>query len=362
LNRDSCPLTKSHSYRIFFGGPDKPPGALRNLLAERIELVPPGGAILWATYYFRDEGLADALIRARRRGVDVTLCVEASPRVPFANHLLRERLQATGALGENLHPIRHRILGHLHDKLFIFSHPAPVALAGSFNPSGGATSRNDEITAEIGDQDRGHNYLVEIDDGDLVEALKTHLVSLAAGSHGLLERFARSANVVPKSGDTRVFYFPRLDTGIVVRSLRERRYANIRIAASHFRDRSIARALAEAARGGAHVEIIAHHTKRRVPPYIEQSVKSANIDFHRYAHPDQLPMHSKFILLAAPGFRRVLVGSMNLTLTSRWLNHEILLEVDQPDFYDAFNRRWEQMLEEITRFRAAIGEPKLVTA
>jgi hypothetical protein len=150
--------------------------------------------------------------------------------------------------------------------------------------------------------------------------------------------------VVPKSDDTRVFYFPRLDTGIVARLLRDRRYENIRIAASHFRDRSIARALAEAARDGAHVEIIAHHTKRRVPSYIEQSLKSANIDFHRYAHPDQLPMHSKFILLAAPGFRRALVGSMNLTLTSRWLNHEILLEVDQPDFYDAFNIRWEQML------------------
>src|SRR5689334_10457863 len=67
--------------KVYFGGPDKPSGFLRDLLKERVDLVPAGGEILWATYYFRDVALADALIRARERGVAVTLCIEAMPRL-----------------------------------------------------------------------------------------------------------------------------------------------------------------------------------------------------------------------------------------------------------------------------------------
>ena len=55
--------------QVHFGGPDRPVGLLRDLLAERIALVPTGGSIDWVTYYFRDRRLATALVEARGRGV-----------------------------------------------------------------------------------------------------------------------------------------------------------------------------------------------------------------------------------------------------------------------------------------------------
>jgi phosphatidylserine/phosphatidylglycerophosphate/cardiolipin synthase-like enzyme len=69
-------------FEVTFGGPDRPRGCLRDLLAQRIEAVPPGGAIDWATYYFRDRRLAGDLIRARERGVEVRVTIDGRPRSP----------------------------------------------------------------------------------------------------------------------------------------------------------------------------------------------------------------------------------------------------------------------------------------
>ena len=67
------------TFQIFWGGPDCPARYLRDLLEERIHAVPAGGEILWVTYYFRDEGLAAALLQACRRGVRVRVVVGQSP-------------------------------------------------------------------------------------------------------------------------------------------------------------------------------------------------------------------------------------------------------------------------------------------
>ena len=58
-------------FRTFFGGPDPPGRFLRDVLEDRVDSVPAGEEIIWVTYYFRDEALAAALVRARRRGVSV---------------------------------------------------------------------------------------------------------------------------------------------------------------------------------------------------------------------------------------------------------------------------------------------------
>jgi len=71
--------------KIYFGGPDKPPYHLRNLLAEKVSSINPGGEIFWVTYYFRDFYLAEKLIEAADRGVKVSVVLEAKPRVEFAN-------------------------------------------------------------------------------------------------------------------------------------------------------------------------------------------------------------------------------------------------------------------------------------
>ena len=93
--------------QVFFGGPDKPSGLLRDLLAKHVDSVPPGGEILWATYYFRDLRLAEALVRARHRGVTVKLCIEASPKLKSANDAVRRRLASADGLYLAFHRMRY---------------------------------------------------------------------------------------------------------------------------------------------------------------------------------------------------------------------------------------------------------------
>jgi len=70
--------TPSHGttpFRIFFGGPDCQPRTQRDLLKAPVSAVPSGGEILWTTYYFRDEALAEALVHANHE----LLVVSADP-------------------------------------------------------------------------------------------------------------------------------------------------------------------------------------------------------------------------------------------------------------------------------------------
>jgi len=337
--------------QVYFGGPDQPSGHLRDLLARHVDAVPQGGEILWSTYYFRDLGLAEALVRARQRGVTVKLCLEASPKLASANQPVRERLAAAAGLGDNFKAIKHLLPAHLHEKIYYFSHPSPVALVGSFNPSGN-TPEDADVIREIGDQDRGHNCLIALEHPAAVANLRRHVLSLHAGGGGVSAYFDRPARSDYKSERLNIFYYPRWDSAIVARLIGGRKYHRIRIAASHFRDMSLARLLARQAQAGTSVTVIAHDTLRRVPRRIEAFAKSNGLSLIRYAHPQALPMHAKFILLEAAGFRRVLFGSMNLTLTSRFLNNEVLVALDdEPDIFAAFEARFAHMLAETAKFQ-----------
>lgn len=111
--------------QVHFGGPDKPPRLLRDLLRARIDAVPPGGRIAWATYYFRDRDLAAALAAAVDRGVEVVLHVEGVPRRRSANLAVLDFLRGHGLGGGlTIHrpgPLRE----HLHSK--IYSHILQVS-------------------------------------------------------------------------------------------------------------------------------------------------------------------------------------------------------------------------------------------
>jgi hypothetical protein len=340
--------------KVIFGGPDKPPGLLRDLLLERAESVPTGGEILWATYYLRSTALADSLIRAHRRGARVTICLEASPRLRSANDVVRRRLEGEDGLGGRFRAVRHLLPIHLHSKIYVFSDPVPTAFVGSFNPSGDETDEPD-IIAEIGDQDRGHNYLVEITEPGIVQHLRDHVEWLHGAGHGVAERLSGAANATAQSDGLSVLFFPRRRSSILTDRFSEPGIEQVRIATSHFRDKSIAKSLAKLSERGTPVEVVAHHTPRRVPGRIEAFSRRSGIHFWRYHHPLGLPMHSKFILLAGPKLRRVLFGSMNLTRSSRWLNHEVLVQADDRRLFEAFNDRWEHMRDEAQGFAMPTG-------
>ena len=235
-------------FEIYFGGPDQPPGRLRDVLAERIAAVPAGGAIDWVTYYFRDRRLAADLLRAHRRGVKVTITLEGHPRTPDANAEVVAMLAGPEGLGKGFRtvsvagvptPSGKRLRPRLHEKLYCFSHPKPVAFIGSFNPSGDDPEERPDIIHEIGDQDRGHNVLVGLSDLSLVAGLVSHARWIKRARHDLFSRFFTNGKHTLRAGKTEVHFLPRLRPHAVARFLVGfGEGSRIRIAASHLRGRS----------------------------------------------------------------------------------------------------------------------------
>jgi phosphatidylserine/phosphatidylglycerophosphate/cardiolipin synthase-like enzyme len=336
-------------FEIHFGGPDRPQGCLRDLLAGRIEAVPPGGAIDWVTYYFRDRRLAAALLRACERGVQVRISLDGRPRTPRANEAVIRMLR--GAPGGGLRVVAHPMDGapwgkllrpRLHEKLYCFSHPEPVAFIGSFNPSGDDPEEDPEVLREIGDHDRGHNMLVGLRDAVLVDGLVEHARVLHGRRHGAFDRFRPASNRELRSDGLAIHFLPRVRLDPVMALLRrcgaEHR---VRIAASHLSGRTSLGALGALAGRGATVEVLAEPTVRRVPRSAEKQLRAAGVDLRRVVHPEGLPMHAKFALIDGRGERRVVFGSFNWTEPSRRFNREIGVIASDPRLFDSFEERWE---------------------
>ena len=337
------------NYEVHFGGPDMPAYRLRDLLAQRIAAVPSGGAIDWVTYYFRDRRLAEALLRAHRRGVKVTVTLEKDPRTTYANETVAAMLSGQGGLGSGFRSLSLRKIPipfkpHLHEKLYCFSHPQPIAFIGSFNSSGDGFEDDRAIIDEIGDQDRGHNVLVGLADPLLVGRLVEHARLIHRARCLMLYRFSKNANQAVRGKDTEIHFWPRVRPHPVLQFLsRLGAKARIRIAASHMKGASVVKAIIELAYRGAAVEILAEPTLRRVPVEVEGMLTQAGISFRRVTHPEGLPMHNKFVLAEKGSQRWVMFGSFNWTDRSYWLNHEIGAISTNDQLFDAFARRWDAL-------------------
>lgn len=340
---------------VHWGGPDLPAGRLRDLLAERVRAVPPGGRIDWVTYYLRDRELADALVAARRRGVDVRVTVEGRPRCRRANRAALARLDGDAGLGTGLRVVGARerapwrgLRPRLHEKLYAFSHPDPVALVGSFNPSGDPQEEEPDVIEEIRDQDRGHNVLVGLHDPVLVRGLVAHARRLHRAAHTPLARLVPASARRLRSDDTEVAFTPGPGRHPLLARLRRcAAGARVRVAASHLSGPSAQRTLAGLARRGARVEVVAEETPRRVPPALERALVRDGVAVARLRRPDGLPMHCKFARIDAPGAPPELVfGSFNWTERSLRLNREIVVGTRRRELVEAFDARWQRLWDE----------------
>ena len=166
-------------------------------------------------------------------------------------------------------------------------------------------------------------------------------------SHGVFERLQGYLNAELSSAELGIWFYPRKRTAPLIEVLTNRPLRTLRVAASHFRDPMIARILATLADNGTRVEVLCHESLRRVPIKIERLLSKGTVRFNRYRHADDLPMHNKFMLLEGEGETSVLFGSFNLTRTSRWLNHEVLLKSSKHDLVAAFFTRWREMHAEL---------------
>jgi hypothetical protein len=333
--------------RLHFGGPDRPPRFLRDLLQERIEAVPPGGKIAWATYYFRDRALADALIRASDRGVRVRVAIEGEPRNPAVNAAVLAMLRDHGLRGGLVvHRPRDPQVGrraYLHSKIYLFSHPSPCALVGSFNPSGDEPE-DDAILADIGDQDRGHNLLVELFDARLVRGLRQRVAAIGRP----LRRLSLGHNRSLASGPTRMLFYPRLRTdciGLEIHALGPG--DRVSGAISHLKPDLLTDALAAAARRGVSVSLIVHDTDRRVPEESVEQLSAAGGSVRRYEHPQGLPLHAKFLLVEGAGETAAWFGSFNFNKRSRLDNHELLVRSTDPVIVTGLAERFRQISAEL---------------
>lgn len=341
---------------LHFGGPDLAPGRLRDLLAERVAAVPPGGRIDWVTYYFRDRRLAEDLVRAHARGVRVRLTLDGRPRCAAANAAVSSRLaQALGpGLRVSASPLDRLVFTRpwrprLHEKLYCFSHPLPHALVGSFNPSGDEPEQEPAVRGEIGDQDRGHNLLAELRDPALALALARHAEQVHRAPHSALERFLPRQNRALRSGDVSVHLRPRATRDPLLRLLDGcGPGARVRLTASHLSGRTGPAALLAAARRGARVEILAEATERRVPPRVEQTLAAGGVWIRRLREAGGVPMHLKLVLFESAGERCAAFGSFNWTENSLRLNREIVVLTREAAVFETLAQRFEQLRQRAT--------------
>lgn len=347
----------TQSFDIHFGGPDKEPGHLRNILLERVEGVPAGGSIEWVTYYFRDRQLAQALIDARHRGVDVKVAIASKPRTANANQAVIDMLSPDTALGEGLSivtlpglpaPKGRAWRPQLHEKLYCFSHPEPVAYIGSFNPSGDDPELQPDVIAEVGDHTVGHNLLAGIRDKILAEHLRQHALYIHRQVPGLLYRFSKTKTQDIQSGSTKLHFWPRLDPHPILQFLQGfGTDAHVCIAASHIRSKAAIKQICGLAQRGAVVEIIAEATYRRVTQAAEQALLTAGVRFNRLQYTQATPMHLKFVLVKTAQQYWSVIGSYNWTNPSFKLNHEIALISDDEALYACLQQRWTLLQAEL---------------
>jgi phosphatidylserine/phosphatidylglycerophosphate/cardiolipin synthase-like enzyme len=300
----------------------------------------------------RDRRLGDALIRARERGVRVRLTLEARPRSPNGNRRTLERLSGEAGLGDGLRSVLHPRLPipglesrpAVHEKIYCFSHPWPVALVGSYNPAVDEPEDDPTLVREMGDMDRGHNTLVEISDPAVVSGLVDHARAMHAGSHGLGERLRGAAFRSLQGEGLEVHFWPRVAPHPIVRLLhRAGRGARVRVVASHLKSRWSVRTLAGLARGGVDLDILIDASQRRAPERAAQELRKAGLRVRRVESPEGLPMHHKFILVETPGERRVVFGSLNWTDRSLWLSHEVAVVANDRELFDAFAACWDSL-------------------
>ncbi len=340
----------------YFGSPDQP-GHLRDILAERIAAVPTGGAIDWVTYYFRDRKLAEALIRARQRGVKVTICLSARPRTSDANDAVIAMLSGKNGLDGGLRVISLPGIPappgrawnmQVHEKLYCFSHPKPLAFVGSFNPSGDSPEQRPDIIRETGDQDRAYNVLVGLSDPVLVEALQKHARQFHRAPPGMFYRFSADANQPLTGTDTTVYFWPRTGSHPLMQFLQQFGHGTrVRIVASHIRANGAVNAMIALAGRGAELEILAEPTFRRVTAKVERALSAAGIRFSRVRHAEHAPMHLKFVLVEHNGRRWSVFGSFNWTRPSFWLNHEIAAISSDPGLFKAFAGQWDVLKQQL---------------
>lgn len=306
--------------------------SIENRLLELIAMTEDGSSIRVSMFSWTRDPVAEALVDAFARGVDVRVVIDHGASDLEPARILRDglgddRVVACGAgtacIGDGIN----------HNKFFLWS-----------RTSDGAENVVAQSSANLTNtQLQKHNNLVIIrDDPALYDGYMQYWDDLAARSHDL--DYYRSV----EGAGTKAYFFPRRSGDTIVNILENVDCSgggDIRVAMAIFSDArvEVAQALRTLARNGCSVRAVLNDPG----PDIEEAL-DGEVDYVDYfGRPEHDGVHSKYLLVDGDydGAHRRLVwtGSHNYTGRALHDNDETLLKLDDETIFQAFWDDWETM-------------------
>ena len=357
---DTCPFVagaEPQKKAIFTTTPPDADFAIENELIRMLRAAVPGSRVRISVFTFTRTYVANEIIDAYERGVDVRLILDERNQVEAPRGSGRWRLRESvrrmrASLGadrvilcnEDIPPNGGACLGSgiNHNKLFLFSELCD----GSTHVV--AQSSANLTFAQL----RNRNNMVVIrNDRALFEAYEGYFDDLGTQRRDL-------AYYHSEIGDTgaKAYFFPRAGHGpasdtmhlILTRNVDCSRGGQIRVAMAFW---TAARSylvddLAELADQGCSVRVIV--SENASTPALQRHLRrTLGADVILAQH-----VHHKYILVDAVygGERRELVwtGSHNYTGPALRRNDETLLKIQDPAVYEAFRESWEALWDELS--------------
>lgn len=314
--------------------------SLENELRKLLALAPAGSTVRIGLYTFSRTPMAEAIVAASRRGVDVRLLLGEE----FAAvRLLEEQLpEGSVLLHRDADGKARAFLGdHIqHNKFFLFSELDDGSRHVVVQSSANLTEP----------QIRLANHLVIVrDDRALYHAYLSYWNDMA-------RREAQLDRERPIDGETgtRVYFFPRRGADAmtgdgdpiveILRAIGCEDGGSVHVAMGYFTDGrlGVATALVDAKARGCSVRVIA--ASSHLGPEIASILESGTVDVVRFPL-----VHSKYMLVEGivegDARRWVFTGSHNLTAPALERNDEALLRIDAEPIYTAFLDDWWRQVE-----------------
>lgn len=374
-------LSKNQDLEVVFNTPgfqDKPGTSIEKKIIELIQSAVPGSSIHISIYIFRHQKIAQELVAASDRGVNVEIILDGKSKKHLkspghAVHILTTSRNGQPALRcqadpcvtfcDSLAGSSCRGLHINHNKFLLFSHlkdgTQNVVAQTSYNLNLNQNLQYNDMVIIKNDPRLYENYL------RYWRSLKKDKVKMT-----------RVKSLHGKNG-IKAYLFPRL-TGAdpVLRILNtvscEPTGSQIRVVQSRF-DRfrvDIAKRLAALRDQGCDIKVIVRSETKLISPtkklrpllgkdlYILPFQTSKGITIQKNS------VHSKLILIDASlkGSKEkkslVLTGSHNLDLPSLRTNDEVLLSIPDRDLYEKYLRFWERILSDAQRASVLPSQPE----
>lgn len=315
--------------------------AIEDALVRLIDATPAGAEIRVALFSFTRSPPTDALLRAAVRGVDVAIVLDGGadglgsevPALIAGLGAARVHLcdaPGTACVGS----------GIMHHKTFLFSALTDgrrdVVMQASHNLT------TTQLTMH-------NNAVVVADDRALYAAYRRTWDDLFADVE--IPAYDRRAI---GDGPVHVQFFPRPTGDPVVEALAAVRCdgtSQIHVAMAYFTDgrRGVATELAARARDGCAVRVVAGDAEIPLGTVVASTLTGAGVELTRYPDRSGWSLHSKYLLIDAPGsdgpghHRRVLTGSHNWTDAARAINDETLLTIEDDAVFAAYRADWDHV-------------------